>query len=207
MSAIARGSMAIRPDYETNDHSDRRGAPRFALLMQAAKIISCEGEYLCVVHDASTEGVRVRHFGHLPNEKLLKFELSNGEVFPVQCVWHDEVYLGLQFPAGVDLGRLVKLSTDSLPRRPMRLETVLEGAVSTASAEHCITIRNISQGGACIECREELAVDHPVTLEADALQPVLATVRWRIGTVYGLVFDDPLRCEDLAAVIADARRY
>jgi hypothetical protein len=207
MSAIARGLTATRPAFETEDHSDRRGAPRFALLMQAAKLVSCEGEYLCVVHDASTEGVRVRHFGHLPNERLLKFELSNGEVFPVQCVWHDDIYLGLQFPAGVDLDRLVKLSTDSLPHRPMRLDTVLEGAVSTAGAEHCITIRNISQGGACIECREDLAVDHPVTVEADALQPTRATVRWRIGTVYGVVFDDPIACEDLAAVIADARRY
>src|SRR3569833_4793355 len=107
MSAIARGSMAIRPDYVTNDHSDLRGAPLFALLMQAAKIISCEGEYLCVVHDASTEGVRVRHFGHLPNEKLLKFELSNGEVFFVLCVWFVVVFLGLFFPAGVDLNSLV----------------------------------------------------------------------------------------------------
>ena len=183
MPAIAQGLMAARPDCETQDRSDRRAAPRIAQQMQAAKLISCEGQYLCVVHDAATEGARVRHFGHLPNEKLLKFELSNGEVFPVQCVWHDDLYLGLQFPAGVDLDRLVKLSTDSLPHRPMRLDTVLEGAVSTASAEHCITIRNISQGGACIECREDLAVDHPVTLEADALEPTTATVRWRIGTI------------------------
>lgn len=207
MSATARGLAGARPDYEIEDQSDRRTAPRFALLMQAAKLVSCEGEYLCVVHDASVEGVRVRHFGHLPKERLLKFELSNGEVFPVQCVWHDDVYLGLQFPDGVDLDRLVKLSADGLPRRPMRLNMVLEGAVSAGVRQHCITVRNISQGGACIECREELAVGHAVMLETDMIAPLDAIVRWRIGTIYGLVFDDPLSCEILAAVVADARRY
>ena len=207
MSAFAEDLRAIAPTFEIDDHPDRRAAPRFALLMQAAKLISGEGEYLCVVHDASTDGVRVRHFGHLPHERLLKFELANGEVFPVRCVWHDDTYLGLRFPAGVDLARLVKLSADAHPRRPMRLNTVLEGTVSTAAREHCITIRNISQGGACIECREDLAVDHPVTVETDVLAPLTATVRWRIGTIYGVVFDEPLSCDALAAAMADARRY
>jgi hypothetical protein len=138
---------------------------------------------------------------------LLKFELANGEVFPVQGVWHDDVYLGLRFPDGVDLDRLVKLSTDGLPQRPMRLNAVLEGVVNTGEREHCITIRNISQGGACIECREQLAVGHAVSLETDVLAPIEADVRWRIGTIYGLVFDDPVSCESLAAAIADAQRH
>lgn len=207
MSAVVGERAVSGRAGEIEERADRRGAPRFALLMQAAKLISCEGEYLCVVHDASTEGVRVRHFGHLPHDRLLKFELANGEVFPVQRMWHDKAYLGLRFPEGVDLDRLVKLSADELPRRPMRLNTVLEGAVRFGMREHCITIRNISQGGACIECRERLAVGHPVTLETDVLAPTSATIRWRIGTIYGAMFDEALSCEVLAVAMANARRY
>jgi hypothetical protein len=183
--------------------ADRRTTPRFALLVQLAKLISCDREFLCVVEDASTDGVRVRHFGHMPSESLLQFELSNGEVFPVQRVWQDDEYLALRFPEEVDLQRLAKLTGNDRRRRAIRLNTELQGAVIDGAQFHCTVIRNISQHGLCIECRDELEIGQLVEVETDSLQSAAARVRWRIATIYGLVFEEELPHEALAAAVAD----
>jgi hypothetical protein len=207
MSALPEDLHKQSQALDTQTNADRRAAPRFALLIQAAKLISENGETLCVVHDASQDGIRVRHFGHIPDGKALNFELANGEVFPVQFAWLDETFAGLKFPEGVDLERLVKLAQGDLPKRQLRINTLIEGVVGINTIEHCMTVRNISQQGACIDCREELEIGQRITIETETLWPIRARVRWRIATIYGLVFDEPLSCEHLAEIVADARRH
>jgi hypothetical protein len=46
-----------------------------------------------------------------------------------------------------------------------------------------------------------------VTIETDTLGQTSATVRWRLSTIYGLVFEQPIDCEQLAEIVADARRH
>lgn len=203
MTALPQDQRVISAEEQL----DRRTAPRFALLYQAAKLISRHGEILCVVRDASTDGVRVRHFGHLPQSDWFDFELANGEVFPVRLIWRDEEHAGLKFPDEVDPDRLVRLATGDYSRRQLRLKTMLEGMVATDGREHCMTVRNISQQGACIECREDLSIDSIVQIETDALKPVNARIRWRLATIYGLVFEEPLGCEQLAEIVAEARLH
>jgi hypothetical protein len=207
MSALPEDLQNASQAFDKEVQADRRGAPRFALLIQAAKLISETGETLCVVHDASSDGIKVRHFGHLPDGNELRFELANGEIFPVQFAWLDETFAGLKFPEGVDLQRLVKLAQGDLPKRQLRVNTLIEGMVGINTLEHCMTVRNISQQGACIDCREELEINQRVTIETETLWPIKARVRWRIATIYGLAFDEPLSCEHLAEIVADARRH
>jgi hypothetical protein len=139
----------------------------------------------------------------MPSESLLQFELSNGEVFPVQRVWQDDEYLALRFPEEVDLQRLAKLTGNDRRRRAIRLNTELQGAVIDGAQFHCTVIRNISQHGLCIECRDELEIGQLVEVETDSLQSTAARVRWRIATIYGLVFEEELPHEALAAAVAD----
>lgn len=183
---------------------ERRKAPRFTLLIQTAKLVSGPSEFLCVVRDCSSEGVRVRHFGNLPKEKFCGFELSNGEGFSVELIWQDDQYAGLRFASEVDLERIVKLSSAGLPKRQLRLNTVLEGKLTVGIDTHLITIRNLSQQGAGIECPHQLAIEQLVKLESDDLPPVYAKVRWRNGKEYGLVFEETLSFERLAAIVAQA---
>ena len=186
---------------------ERRKAPRFTLLIQTAKLISRQGEFLCIVRDASSDGVRIRHFGHLPDEKFLEFELANGEGFPVELVWQDEEYAGLKFPNEVDLTRIVKLSNDTMPKRRLRLRTVLEGSLTFGGLNVPVTVRNISQQGAGIECRERLAIEQLVKLETDELEPIFAKVCWRRDIEYGLVFEETLSYIRLAKIVAGSRQF
>jgi len=183
---------------------ERRQAPRFTLLIQTAKLVSHHGEFLCIVRDASTEGVRIRHFGYLPPDEYIEFELANGQRFTVQLMWKDEEYAGLKFNSGVNLARIVKLASHTLPKRQLRLSTEMMGKVSFADVRSPVTIRNLSQQGACIECAERIALEQLIQLESDDLEPVYARVRWRKGTVYGLVFVETLSLERLAEIVAQA---
>lgn len=189
---------------QQEEQEERRQAQRFTLLIQTAKLVSHHGEFLCIVRDASTEGVRIRHFGFLPPDEFIEFELANGQRFTVQLMWHDEEYAGLKFNKEVNLARIVKLSCTSFPKRQLRLATEMTGKIKFADLSFPVTIRNLSQQGACIECGERLAVDQAIRLESDDLEPVYAKVRWRKGMVHGLVFEDTLTLERLAEVVAQA---
>lgn len=201
-------SARAEPQGDGGDaQEERRKSPRFTLLIQTAKLISSRGEFLCVVRDASADGVRIRHFGHLPDERFLEFELTNGEGFPVELIWQDEEHAGLKFPGEVDLARIASMSNGAMPRRRLRLRTVLEGTLSYGGLTCPATIRNISQQGAGIECREKLAIEQLVRLETDELEPVFAKVCWRKGIEYGLVFEDTISHARLASIVANAQTF
>ncbi|HSG35560.1 MAG TPA: PilZ domain-containing protein [Sphingomonadaceae bacterium] len=193
-----------RPAPVAELHDDRRASPRFTLLIQTAKLISHHGEFLCIVRDASEEGVRVRHFGFLPPDEYIEFQLANGEKFTVQLVWQNEEYAGLKFNNDVRLDRIVKLSNGNLPKRQLRLETQLQGSLRFSDINCDVTIRNLSQQGACIESEEVLAVHQLVRIEAEDLEPIFAKVRWRKANIYGLVFEETLGLARLAEIVAQA---
>lgn len=195
---------APAPEAVADGSEERRHVPRFTLLIQTAKLVSHHGEFLCIVRDASTEGVRVRHFGYLPPDEYIEFELANGQRFTVQLAWQDEEYAGLKFNKGVNLAKIVKLSSSSFPKRQLRLATEIMGKVTFADVRCPVRIRNLSQQGACIECGERIALQQLIRLESDDLEPVYAKVRWRKGNVYGLVFEETLTLERLAEIVAQA---
>jgi hypothetical protein len=207
MAASSNNASAGPQGDGSEGQDERRKAPRFTLLIQTAKLISSRSEFLCVVRDASTDGVRIRHFGHLPDERFLEFELANGEGFPVELVWQDEEHAGLKFPDEVDLARIVKLSNGSMPKRRLRLRTVIEGTLSFGGLTCHVAVRNISQQGAGIECRDKLAIEQLVKLETDELEPIFAKVCWRDGIEYGIVFEETLSYMRLAKIVAGTKVF
>ena len=79
-----------------DDEADQRCAPRFTLLIRAAKILSPTGEFLCVVRDASETGVSVRLFHPLPPDVPLTLEMPNGDCLPLERVWETEGKAGFR---------------------------------------------------------------------------------------------------------------
>lgn len=182
--------------------SERRVSPRFALLIRAAKLIIGEKEYLCIVRDASVEGVKIRHFGPLPECDILTIELANGETFLAELVWASDSHAGLKFRSGVDLSRLVSISQGDLPKRELRLKTNTTALIERECGSLTALVRNLSQRGALIECHERLARGEMLRLSIEGLWPVLAKVLRRHGTEYGLIFETTLTYEELGSTIA-----
>jgi hypothetical protein len=100
--------------------SDQRCAPRFTLLIRAAKLISPEGEFLCVVRDASETGVSVRLFHPLPANVPLTLEMPNGDCLALERVWEEEGKAGFRFADQIDIERIVE-SPSRFARRAVRV--------------------------------------------------------------------------------------
>ncbi|MDP3677382.1 MAG: PilZ domain-containing protein [Novosphingobium sp.] len=63
-------------------------------------------------------------------------------------------------------------------------------------------IVDISQHGACIVSDEYLAIDERIRIKGDSLPELTARVRWRRRPLYGLIFEQTFRFDDLARLAA-----
>lgn len=192
-----------RPDIEAGQvpNEELRSEPRYTLLIRTAKLICANGEFLCIIRDASASGVSIRTFHPLPAGQQLTLELPNGDQHPIERVWEREGAAGFRFPVPVDIERLLH-NKSRFPRRPVRLRVQLPALVSCHGRSAGVVIHNLSQQGAQIECPLHLALEQKLRLEADNLPSIQASVRWRDGSHYGLVFDDTFQFSELAQLAA-----
>jgi PilZ domain len=180
---------------------DQREAPRYTLLIRAAKLRCPQGEFLCVVRDASSTGVNIRLFHPLPEQDRLMLELQNGDMHELELVWQDGDRAGLRFTTEADISRIVECPS-RFAKRAIRINLATQGTLSSLAATEPVTIHDISQQGAKLTSGVRFAIDQRVRLSASGLPEVNAKIRWRDGTSYGLVFEDTLQFGDLARVVA-----
>ena len=176
---------------------EQRAAPRFFSLIRAAKLISAAGEFICVVRDVSSAGVRLRCFHKPPREHTMGLELQNGEVLSIERVREDGDEASFRFASEVSIERLVRESA-LYPRRPLRLNVAIPLTLRTQTGLAAAVSRNLSQQGCRVETSLPLAIDQAVTLEGPHIPGIRAKVRWRRDGEYGLVFDDTFSLKDFA---------
>lgn len=176
---------------------DQRAAPRFTSLIRAAKLVSAQGEFVCVVRDVSSAGVRLRCFHALPSGEAMALELLNGDIFEIERVRGDEQEASFRFVSPVCVERLVQESW-LFPRRPLRLNLAIPLSLRTATGPVAAVTQNISQQGCRAESMMPLALSQSVIIESTHLPGIRAKVRWRRDGACGLVFDDTFSLTDLA---------
>ena len=187
------------------DGSELRSAPRFTLLIRAAKLISPEGEFLCVVRDASETGVSVRLFHPLPAEVPLTLEMPNGDCLALERVWEEQGKAGFRFPAPVDIERIVE-SPSRFARRAVRVNVEVPCDLLVGIRRVGGQIHNLSQQGALISTTEKLSLIQRVKIRADGMPEIAGKVRWRRNDSYGLSFEDTFQFAELAALAFELRR-
>jgi hypothetical protein len=187
------------------DLSDQRSAPRFTLLIRAAKLTSSDAEFLCVVRDASESGISVRLFHPLPAGLEFTLELPNGDRHPLERVWEREGKAGFRFPRPVALERIVE-ARGGYAKRPVRLRLEVPCRLVASLRRVQATIANLSQQGAQITTQEHLSLAQRIKLEIDGVPPIAARVRWRREDRYGLSFEDTFQFAELAALAFDLQR-
>jgi hypothetical protein len=192
---------ALQDAVEADDDDEQRRAERFTLLIRTAKLISSSGEFLCVIRDASSTGISIRIFHPLPLGEQLTLELPNGDQHAIERVWERDSSAGFRFSVPVDIDRLLQ-NKSRFPKRPVRLKLQLPALISCHGTTAGVVVRNISQQGALIESPLRLSIDQKLRLEADTLPVIQASVRWRDGSEYGLVFDDTFQFAELARLAA-----
>jgi PilZ domain len=183
--------------------ADQRAAPRFMLLIRAAKLIVDDAsEFLCVIRDASSSGLKIRLFNPLPPHSTLAVELSNGDRYPVEQVWSDGEFGGFRFSNEVDIQRLLDETHGTFPKRQVRLRINLDAILHSGGEAVRVAFQDISQQGAGIESDKWLLMNELVRIETDVLPPIYAKVRWRSHPRYGLLFEQTFKLDELARIAA-----
>ena len=185
--------------------AEQRAAPRFTLLIRAAKLVSAQGEFVCVIRDVSETGVSVRLFHALPGCKDFALHMPAGAVYEVARVWEKGNEAGFTFTEAVEVERLVNESSE-YPKRGLRLGLCFPVTIAMLAGRFDAVVENFSQQGARLSCNHLLAIDQSLRIEMPGpggqIREVRAKVRWRRDSNYGVVFDDTFTLGDFARMAA-----
>ncbi|PKB14169.1 PilZ domain-containing protein [Novosphingobium kunmingense] len=200
MHALA--DLADQAEHDERLPGESRTGPRVSLLLRAAKLVSPTAEFLCILRDVSTRGLKARLFHRLPDERPLKLELGNGQRFSVEPVWEKDSHAGFRFlHDNVAVSELVRESTP-FPRRSLRLKLDRDVVVHDGERQHAARLCDISLLGVLIETAATLPLRKEVTIDHGRIALGAARVRWRRGRLHGLVLQRSLTIEQLAMLIA-----
>ncbi|ANK12385.1 PilZ domain-containing protein [Erythrobacter neustonensis] len=184
---------------------DQRAAPRFTLLIRAAKLVSAQGEFVCVIRDVSETGVSVRLFHDLPGCKAFALHMPAGAIYEVAQVWHRGNEAGFAFAHSVEVATLVTEASE-YPKRGLRLGLCFPVTIAMLAGRFDAVVENFSQQGARLSCNHLLAIDQSLRIEMPGpggqIREVRAKVRWRRDNNYGVVFDDTFTLGDFARMAA-----
>lgn len=197
---LPEGCRQLQSDVPSG--AELRVAPRYALLIRTAKIIADGREFLCIIRDASTTGLKVRLFTALPHAHDMTVELTTGDRFPVALVWQADEHAGLRFLEEIEIERLLDETRGAFPKRQVRLQILVSGVLHSGGEAVPVTFRNLSQQGACLECDKWLLMNELVRIETGVTAPIYAKVRWRSHPRYGVIFEQTFKLDELARISA-----
>lgn len=181
--------------------AELRAAPRVTLLIRPAKLVTAEGQFVCVIRDVSATGVSVRLFHPLPTGDSALLETETGMQVAMRRVWVRDSEAGFRFDQEIDVAGLVN-EIGNFRKRKLRVEIELPVTVSFLGQNHPATVRNLSQQGALIETDVRLALAQMLRIKSAYLPEIRAKVRWRRDNRYGLVFEDTFSLGDFAKLAA-----
>jgi PilZ domain len=191
-------------------HSEPNGpeydrATRYTLFIRAAKLVTSQGEFVCIVRDVSETGIMLRLFHAPPTGEPIELHMSNGRSFVLRQIWHKSNEAGYAFAQRIELSKFVE-ETGDFPKRGLRLNLMFPIEVRSLNGQHEAIVENISQQGAKLSCSGAYAIDQALRLECpeEDIQfgEVSAKVRWRREDAYGLVFENTLSLEEFAKLAA-----
>ncbi|WP_340588313.1 PilZ domain-containing protein [Erythrobacter alti] len=205
------GNLLPRGDYVRakapvkRDKRELRAAPRFTLLIRAAKLVTDAGEFLCVIRDASELGLSARIFHPLPRGNTMVVELQNGDRLDAELVWQKDDRAGFRFLQPVNVKTIIECPS-SFSKRPVRINVSAPARIESTFRSEKAQIHDISQQGAKLACDGVFAIDEKVKLRAAGMRDTQAKVRWRQDGFYGLVFEETFQFGELARIARNLQR-
>lgn len=205
-NALSFGETPPDAGFASLGEVEQRVAPRYTLLIRAAKLVCEAGEYLCVIRDVSESGISVRTFHRLPDGPHMQVELQNGDRHRLELVWQEQDRAGFRFREPADIARIIA-SPSRFAKRAIRLNLSAPATVTTLDGRsEEVEVIDLSQQGAKIACDCRFAIDERVKIAAPGLPETYAKVRWRKEGSYGLIFEDTYQYGDLARIAAKLQR-
>jgi hypothetical protein len=115
-------------------------------------------------------------------------------------IWIRDGTAGFKFEQNIDLGELLagRKPRHGFRPRPPRLEVNCKANVKVDANYYTVDVRDISLGGMKVEPIEEYCLGKKVVVVVESLRPIRGEVRWFSDRKAGIVFEQPLKFEELA---------
>lgn len=180
--------------------SERRGDERMIAMLRVAKLVDAQNrEQLIRVRNVSAGGLmaEVGHPVTVGDEVYIELSSQN---IPSTVIWTRDGTAGFKFEQNIDLGELLagRKQRHGFRPRPPRLEVNCKANVKVEGSYYTVDVHDISLGGMKVEPIEEYCLGKPVVVVVESLRPVRGEVRWFSDRKAGIVFDQPLKFEELA---------
>jgi hypothetical protein len=180
--------------------SERRSDERLMSMLRVAKLSDAQGrDQLIRVRNVSAGGL-MAEVGHPVNvDDVVSIELSSQHI-PSTVVWIREGTAGFKFDQNIDLGELLagRKPRHGFRPRPPRMEVNCKANVKVGGSYYTVEVQDISLGGMKVEPIEEYCLGKKVVVVVESLRPIRGEVRWFTDRKAGIVFDQPLKFEELA---------
>ena len=180
--------------------SERRTDERLIAMLRVAKLTDEAGrEQLIRVRNVSAGGL-MAEVGHpVSVGDSGSIELSSQRIAST-VVWIREGTAGFKFDQTIDLGELLagRKPRHGFRPRPPRLEVNCKANVKLENSYYTVDVHDISLGGMKVEPIEEYCLGKKVVVVVESLRPVRGEIRWFADRKAGIVFDQPLKFEELA---------
>jgi len=180
-------------------------APRLTLLIRAAKIVTSNGEFVCVIRDISESGVKVRFFHEAPADDLIELHMVSGAHCQIREVRRSGREVAYTFVGAIDVEQFANTNSP-FPKRGLRIALSFPARVSARDRTYEATVYDFSQQGARVYCDGRFAIDQTLSLKSDwpgiGFGPTYANVRWRRDASYGLLFEETMELAEFARLAA-----
>jgi hypothetical protein len=180
--------------------SERRSDERLIAMLRVAKLLDAQNrEQLIRVRNVSAGGL-MAEVGHaVAVGDLVSVELSS-QTIPASVIWTRDGTAGFKFEQNIDLGELLagRKQRHGFRPRPPRLEVNCKANVKVEGNYYTVEVHDISLGGMKVEPIEEYCLGKKVVVVVESLRPIRGEVRWFADRKAGIVFEQPLRFEELA---------
>lgn len=186
---------------EPETSADQREAPRYTSLIRAAKLVSSQGEFVCVIRDVSRLGIGLRMFHEIPVGEEAALELGNGKVFELKRVRAKGREGSFTFLDPIAVDQLIREDWD-YPKRQLRLNIAMPLTVTAITGRVDAITDNLSQQGCRLNCDAPFAIDQNLRIAGEHFPEIRAKVRWRKAASYGLVFENTFMLQDFARLAA-----
>jgi len=179
---------------------ERRDDPRALSTLRLAKLTEADGrEQLIRLRNVSAGGLMAEIGLPLVVGDQVALDL-NSQAIPATVVWTREGTVGLKYDQNVDLGELLagRKPRHGFRPRPPRLEVECKATLKLGKTYYTVDVHDISLGGLKVEPIEEYCLGKQVVVVVESLRPIRGEVRWFSERRAGIVFDKPMRFEELA---------
>lgn len=180
--------------------TDKRTDERLLALLPLAKLVTVDAQALCRIKNISAGGLHAEATTAIPTGAELYVELAFEQRIPGTVVWTRHNSLGIKFDGDVDLRELLanRRPRNGYRARPPRLEISCGATVKIGGLYHKTEVRDISLGGLKVALHDWECVGKPASVAIESLRPINGRVRWYKMGMAGILFDKPLRFEELA---------